>query len=214
MKAYIKSAYNIITANLIVVIIISLYHSFILLTFGFNVFFHVEGLFFNLGLIILMLYVRYSIITFTNAWFVISVIYFSLLLFISSLELCGHSIDIFRYIISSNELYLEVQDVPVFYDLFNWVIDNIINYVDCFDNPSIDKDRQIDPVHDSRTWCTNATRTKKCLTGAGLGLTPIAFLQSFMCPTALAKIPTGVKVGVVSFSTGVGIGVEIISHWH
>jgi len=127
MKAYIKSAYNIITANLIVVIIISLYHSFILLTFGFNVFFHVEGLFFNLGLIILMLYVRYSIITFTNAWFVISVIYFSLLLFISSLELCGHSIDIFRYIISSNELYLEVQDVPVFYDLFNLVIDNIIN---------------------------------------------------------------------------------------
>ena len=127
MKAYIKSAYNIITANLIVVIIISLYHSFILLTFGFNVFFHVEGLFFNLGLIILMLYVRYSIITFTNAWFVISVIYFSLLLFISSLELCGFSIDIFRYILSSNELYLEVQDVPVFYDLFNLVIDNIIN---------------------------------------------------------------------------------------
>jgi hypothetical protein len=206
-----KQIYNLIVANLILILINTVYHFFILVNFDFNICFHIEELLVNTVLIFLILYVRNKVNTFSNFWVGVSVLYFVLLLLVSLLDLCAPIVDIFRYVISGDSLYLQVDDGQLFYDFLTSFMNNILNYVHCGGE---DSDRQIEPIHNSMTWSKNANGARRCLTGAGLGMTPVAFVTTVISPTTLAKLPLALKVGATTMSVAAGIGVEVVSHWH
>jgi hypothetical protein len=210
MKDYLNS-YNkvIIIANLLIVTISSVYHIFIICIFEFNLFFHSESLIFNICIVTLILYIRSNISSFSAIRFFISILYINLLLFVSLIAITQPIVDVLNYVILNDESFLEVQNLPIFH-IF---MDNLVKYVDCFgDDIPVQDGRLIEPIHNHITWAANADLVRSGLGGVGLGMTPIALMQ-FVAPMTLAKLPTIAKVGIVSFSAGLGLGVEVVSKW-